>query len=394
VRDYRAIARGTQHDMAGSFAVAASLAIAFGCIVLAFRLRAAARAERCSRVRAAGRHAAFRAATLALTNSARDSAAAVRTTLAGAIRALAPSVDGVLVFEPHDAALTCVAAFGPRFAYYAGMTLALDDTASLPVRAVVAGHHVTLRDEGVRPLHAGDAAAVAIPLIAGERYPCAVVAAAPAAIDADTLARLVALAEHASPAYAIARDRERDRHAAEYDGLTGLLTPHAFRRKLNALVEAARFSCGAGLALLFLDTDRFKQYNDGHGHAAGDALLREIAGVLRGAAGSPRDLVARNGGDEFCLVFTDTGKAAAIERAAHLRRRIAALGLARPCGADAPEDTARITASIGVAAFPADAASGTDLLECADAAMYHAKNTGRDGVSYAGGAGRFIRLAA
>ncbi|MBV8580802.1 MAG: diguanylate cyclase, partial [Candidatus Eremiobacteraeota bacterium] len=103
------------------------------------------------------------------------------------------------------------------------------------------------------------------------------------------------------------------------------------------------------------------------------------------------DLAARNGGDEFCLVLDGTDKADAIERAEALRRRISALDATalRPAADASP---VRITASIGVAAFPADAATAADLLARADAAMYHSKHTGRDGVSYAAPGGAFARL--
>jgi diguanylate cyclase (GGDEF)-like protein len=214
-----------------------------------------------------------------------------------------------------------------------------------------------------------------------------------AALDPQNVERLVTVVDHASPAYLIAREREDDRRRAEYDGLTGLLTPRAFRQRLSLLVERARFAPLARLALVFVDTDRFKEWNDAYGHACGDALLREIAGVLRSVATGERDLVARNGGDEFCIVFTETDKATAIERADLLRRRIAAIDCSnlRPDGADAE---VHITASLGVAALATDASGASELLECADAAMYHTKQTGRDGVSYVLPAGGFSRLEA
>jgi diguanylate cyclase (GGDEF)-like protein len=137
----------------------------------------------------------------------------------------------------------------------------------------------------------------------------------------------------------------------------------------------------------------FKCWNDRYGHAAGDALLRELARVLRSAASPDRDLVARKGSDEFCIVFTDAGKATAVERAETLRRRIAAIDFAALHSAAARTDIS-ISASIGIAALPADAATASDLLERADAAMYHSKQTGRNGVSYLGVDGNFTRLPA
>ena len=372
--------------------VAASLACASGAAVVASRSRAAARADRLALRLARAREGAFVDAARRLATAARESADAVRAEITRAARIAAPAVDGVLVYEQHDASLRCTAAFGVRFAYFAGSSVALDDPSALAARAIAAGHRMTLDHPDVRPLHPTDVSALAVPLVLDAGRACVLVTAAQQRLDTGAVERLVTLADQAAPAYLIALDREHDRRSAEYDGLTGLLTPRAFRRRLNALVEHARFVPCARLALLFVDTDRFKHYNDRHGHAAGDALLRELAQVLRAAATSEHDLVARNGGDEFCLVFTETDKATAIERAGELRRRIASLDLARLRAlARPPDDELRITASIGVAAFPSDASTANDLLERADAAMYHTKKTGRNGVSYAGADRALVR---
>jgi diguanylate cyclase (GGDEF)-like protein len=129
---------------------------------------------------------------------------------------------------------------------------------------------------------------------------------------------------------------------------------------------------------------RFKQWNDSYGHASGDALLRELAVLLRAAATEPGDIVARNGGDEFCVVLVDAEKPLAIERAERLRASIVEAdfrGLHAPV---ASGEEVRISASIGVACFPIDAQSPEALLEKADEAMYHSKKTGRNGVSFFG----------
>jgi diguanylate cyclase (GGDEF)-like protein len=129
---------------------------------------------------------------------------------------------------------------------------------------------------------------------------------------------------------------------------------------------------------------RFKSWNDNYGHASGDALLRELAVLLRAAATDPGDIVARNGGDEFCVVFADTEKSSAIVRAERLRASIADAdfrGLHAPISSG---EEVRISASIGVACFPVDAQSPEALLEKADEAMYHSKKTGRNGVSFFG----------
>jgi diguanylate cyclase (GGDEF)-like protein len=367
--------------------VASSLATGASGFIVALRMRASARAGRLALRLAHEREAAFVEASRRLADAARTSVAAVRDELARAARVVVPAVDGVLIYEHHDDALTCVFADGSRLSYYAGTRIALDDARALPVRALQRGHRVTLADEDVRPIHPGDVAAVGMPLAANR---CALVVCAQHALDRAAVDRLATLADQASPAYEIARERESDRRRAEYDALTGLLTPRAFRQRLAAFIDRARFAPHERLALLFVDTDHFKEWNDTYGHATGDALLREVAQVLRNAARCERDLVARNGGDEFCLVFTETSKAAAIERAETLRAQIAALDVVALRPPAAPP--VRITASIGVAAFPSDASQAGDLLERADAAMYHSKHTGRDAVSYLGVDGSNIRL--
>jgi diguanylate cyclase (GGDEF)-like protein len=358
--------------------------------IAALRTRAAARADRLALRLAREREAAFVESSRRLAVAARASVAAVRDEIGRAARVVAPAIDGVLVYERRDDALVCVHADGQRLRYYCGSDVALDDHDALPVRALFRGHRVTLEEDAVRPIHPADAAAVALPL---EARASVLVLCARTALSRDAVDRLATLADQASPAYEIARDRERDRHRAEYDALTGLLTPRAFRQRLAALIDHARFAPHERLALLFVDTDNFKAWNDTYGHAAGDALLREVAQVLRSAVRSERDLVARNGGDEFCLVFTETGKAAAIERAEVLRARIAALDVAS-FHPTISRPLVRITASIGVAAFPSDVSTANDLLERADAAMYHSKHTGRNAVAYVAETGAFTRLTA
>jgi diguanylate cyclase (GGDEF)-like protein len=379
-------------DAARDFApVAAAWGCAAAAVLVTARTRARAQADRLALSSAREREAAFVEVARRLAGAARDSVDAVRDEIARAARVVAPAIDGVLLYDEHEGSLRCSAAFGNRFAYFAGSQVALDDSAALAARALAAGHRVTLTADGVRPPHPADAAAVGVPLALDGGRASVMVATAQVALAPESIERIVALADQASPAYLIALDREHDRRRAEYDGLTGLLTPRAFRQRLTALVERARFAPTTQLVLLFVDTDRFKHWNDAYGHAAGDALLRELAQLLRGAVRYECDLVARNGGDEFCIVFTDTDKATAIERAELLRAHIGAFDCRR-LRPDASSAGVRITASIGVAAYPADATSANDLLERADAAMYHAKETGRDGVAFVDVDGGFARL--
>ncbi len=370
-----------------------ALAAAATAAVAALRLRAQMRADRLAFAVAAQRAAALVEGSRRLAAAGRRSVDDVRAQIVRTLELLAPDVDSILMFDEREGALVCSAAYGSRVAYFAGTEIARGDAAALPARALAAGHRVTLGEPGVRAFHPGDVFAVAVPLRCDDGRTGVLYAAAPAAQDADVLEAIVALAEHAASAYALAREREDDRRRAEYDALTGLLTPRAFRERLARLVERARYAPLARLALAFVDTDRFKDWNDAYGHASGDALLRAIAQVLRAAASGADELVARNGGDEFCVVFVDSEKSAALERAEALRAAIANLDLAtlRPPGALAG---VRISASIGVASLPADAASASDLLERADAAMYHSKRTGRNAVAYHGVDGTLFRLEA
>jgi diguanylate cyclase (GGDEF)-like protein len=358
--------------------------------ITALRSRAAARTDRLALRFLGAREAAAQATARELAAAVRASVAAVREVICTRVCTLAPMVDAVLLYEERDAALLCVHAFGERVRHFAGSQLAVDDVTALAVRARAAGHRVMLGAKDVRAPHPTATAAIAVPLALDAGRSAVLVACAHAALDEETQRRIASLADHAAFAYHLALERERDRRSAEFDALTGLLTPHAFRTTFAAMPVRERRG-----ALLFIDIDRFKAWNDAYGHAAGDALLREIARVLRAAA-RPNDLAARNGGDEFCLVLDGVGKADAIERAESLRAAIAAIDFAslRPAGSDLQ---LAVAASIGVAAYPSDARDAALLLERADAAMYHAKRSGRDGVAYAerdGSLTRFVGVAA
>ena len=324
--------------------------------------------------------------------AATRSVTAVREELDAAIRSVAPAVDSVLIFDEEDGQLVCVAASGTRVMYFAGVRIARDEFRTLPALALACGHRVTLHEHGARGFHPADVFAVAVPLAATPGRACVVYAAAARAVSDEALEAIVTLTDQAGFAYALAHEREGYLHRAEYDALTGLLSPRALRERLASLLEGARFAPLARIALLFVDTDRFKDWNDTFGHAGGDALLRALARVLRAAASGPDDLVGRNGGDEFCVAFADTEKSRGVERAQALRRAIAALDLAplRPPGARAG---VVITASIGVAAYPADALTAGNLLERADEAMYQSKRGGRNAVSYFGIDGALTTLA-
>lgn len=164
--------------------------------------------------------------------------------------------------------------------------------------------------------------------------------------------------------------RQRLHSLAYYDALTDLPNRELFHDRLhNALVQARRER--RELALMFVDVDHFKPINDSLGHAVGDSLLRVIADVLRQCV-RESDTVARLGGDEFTIILTSLSGAADAAQVAG--KIIAAFG--QPFQVDGHELTVGV--SIGIALFPDDAHDEAMLLRNADAAMYAAKQAGRN----------------
>ncbi|MDN2710802.1 EAL domain-containing protein [Janthinobacterium sp. SUN118] len=167
---------------------------------------------------------------------------------------------------------------------------------------------------------------------------------------------------------------ERIWQQANFDQVTGLPNRHMFLDRLHNEARRAKRE-GACLALLFIDLDHFKQVNDRFGHEKGDQLLRLAARRISERVRST-DTVARLGGDEFTVLLAGVGQLGGIERV--LQGLIAAL--AAPFMLDG--DSAQVSASVGVALYPADAEETETLLRHADQAMYAAKNAGRNCYSY------------
>lgn len=157
---------------------------------------------------------------------------------------------------------------------------------------------------------------------------------------------------------------------ANHDSLTGLPNRHLFFDRLERAVRhAARI--GARIALLFIDLDHFKETNDSFGHTAGDLLLRMVTDRLS-ACVRETDTVARLGGDEFTVILQNL---ADTQHAEIVAGKILET-LATPF--QIFNDTVHISASIGIAFSPQDAAAADQLLKNADQAMYRAKNAGRN----------------
>jgi diguanylate cyclase (GGDEF)-like protein/PAS domain S-box-containing protein len=160
---------------------------------------------------------------------------------------------------------------------------------------------------------------------------------------------------------------------ANHDPLTGLFNRRRFNEELERQLTAARRYNVAG-ALLFLDVDQFKDVNDSRGHRAGDELLIELARLLRSRL-RDADTVARLGGDEFAILLPHTNPLQASMAASSVLEAI------RSHSFNIGGSPVAITASIGVALFPDQAATAGELLSSADLAMYEAKEQGRNRVS-------------
>jgi diguanylate cyclase (GGDEF)-like protein len=161
------------------------------------------------------------------------------------------------------------------------------------------------------------------------------------------------------------------RRLATRDQLTGLLNRREYDRIVAEEEDRAR-RFGQPLSLVIIDLDHFKAVNDTYGHAAGDEVLRESARRVGGAIRTV-DRAFRLGGEEFALVLVQTGPESALEVA---RRAIAAIA-ARPIPlADGTE--LAVTASAGLAHYPADAANAAELFAASDRALYAAKAAGRN----------------
>jgi diguanylate cyclase (GGDEF)-like protein len=160
--------------------------------------------------------------------------------------------------------------------------------------------------------------------------------------------------------------------AASTDGLTSVANRRVFDERLDTEWRRCRRS-GLPLSILMIDIDHFKQFNDLHGHVAGDECLRTVAQTLSKTLSRAADLVARYGGEEFVAILPETTEEQAALLAEELRRKIEDLGFD-----DLPPE-AKITISVGVATeIPSKDRTGDDLLRHADASLYTAKSEGRN----------------
>jgi diguanylate cyclase (GGDEF)-like protein len=167
----------------------------------------------------------------------------------------------------------------------------------------------------------------------------------------------------------------RYRELAHADALTGLANRRAFDETLESEWQRA-IRGRLPLAILLIDVDLFKSYNDIHGHIGGDQCLRSIANVIANALQSASDTASRFGGEEFAIILPNTHIEGALAVAESIRQAVAAMNLPHPCNPHG-----RQTISIGVAAATPDLGDSIlSLLKLSDHALYRAKDLGRNRV--------------
>jgi diguanylate cyclase (GGDEF)-like protein len=164
------------------------------------------------------------------------------------------------------------------------------------------------------------------------------------------------------------------------DGLSGLMNRRAFDEHLLRLWKQA-LRDGRSLAVLMIDIDHFKAYNDTHGHQAGDAMIRCVAEILKECARRPLDIAARYGGEEFALILYDLPRVNVAEVAESARNAVENTAVGRSGGSSAKNQTI----SVGVAMVtPMIDRTPEGALQLADEALYEAKRAGRNRIVMSG----------
>lgn len=217
--------------------------------------------------------------------------------------------------------------------------------------------------------HSGEAATLELPMVArGTVYGLLMLATPDGATKLKGIARVArALADSMSLALSNIALREKLRTQSLRDPLTGLYNRRYMEDALDRYLSMAERT-GTATSVIMVDLDHFKRLNDEHGHAKGDAVLREVAGQLMGAL-RPSDVVCRYGGEELLVILPSCDLEDALLKAEMLRARVESL---------TETHGAAISASFGVACVPETSAGLGDIVTMADAALYTAKQGGRN----------------
>ena len=194
--------------------------------------------------------------------------------------------------------------------------------------------------------------------------------------EQDAEMRLRAMTDRVGPALANLKLRDTLREMALRDGLTGLYNRRYLEDVFSRELHRAERS-GKPVAVVMIDIDHFKHFNDQHGHDAGDFVLSAVARAISNNI-RPSDIACRYGGEELAIVLPETNLESARGRAEEMRRAIRDTNLTH-LGQTLPGPTA----SFGVAGYPEHGTKPADLLKAADQALYRAKHEGRDRVCVA-----------
>ncbi|MGZ8229871.1 MAG: putative bifunctional diguanylate cyclase/phosphodiesterase [Burkholderiales bacterium] len=172
-----------------------------------------------------------------------------------------------------------------------------------------------------------------------------------------------------------AASRKQLEHQARHDALTGLPNRTSFTERLEEVIKRARRT-NTNVAVLFVELDHFKYINDSLGHVVGDRLLCAVGDRLVSAV-RETDSVARFGGDEYAVLVSDMRR---IDDAARVAQKVRAVIADEAYDIDGAQ--LRVNASVGISVYPFDGADAVGLIRSADAALYHAKEVGRDNFQF------------
>ena len=312
-----------------------------------------------------------------------------------AARALSVSHCSVVLARPGDTQATVVAAFeNPGLQQ---LTVQLERYPELKA-ALDSGQPVLVEDLDTHPLYEGVRHVWGIE---GVEVPIRSVIALPFSVDrgqygvflvrrtrdqerfgpADlefaqaVITAAVAVIQRAQIVESTMADNARLEQLAQTDPLTQLLNRRALTERITAEMERA-LRYDSTMALLMIDLDHFKRVNDTYGHLVGDDVLRDV-GQLLGDTIRTSDIVARYGGEEFLVLLPETDDAGAESFAERIREAIDR----HPFASESVPEPLRLTASVGVAVYPAARIESVeDLFARADAALYRAKADGRNRV--------------
>jgi len=187
--------------------------------------------------------------------------------------------------------------------------------------------------------------------------------------DTSNMGQYAAIARELAAAIKSTQLHAKILEMSQTDGLTNIYNRRFFEECFAKELERSR-RYSRPLALIMIDLDHFKDYNDAFGHPAGDRALQEFAQVIRNEVRRNLDIVARYGGEEFVIVMPESTLDNALNLAERIRARLEASGALR----------SRLTTSIGVTACLAGRPDGDTLLSQADMALYKAKKSGRNRV--------------